>query len=276
MVDKGPRIMVAWRGWITGKGAGIMRKVEKAFGYLRVSGKGQEEGDGFDRQKMAIEKFAKRGGYKIVEFFSDVHTGTIDAVNRPAFSQMVRDMNGTKTIVVERLDRLARSVVVAENTVVWLASHGIDLISADTEENITESYKADPMKKAMIQMGNVFAELEKSVLVRKLRAARQRTRKKQGHISKAGHLLPTGKCEGIKAYGEIDPQEQETIKRIIELRKTRLTLRVIAKTLDKEGHRTRLGGKWSGQVVKNILGPKLSKRQKRKKAITAAAKSRRK
>lgn len=31
----------------------------KAYGYLRVSGAGQIDGNGFDRQKKAISEFAK-------------------------------------------------------------------------------------------------------------------------------------------------------------------------------------------------------------------------
>ena len=47
----------------------------------------------------------------------------------------------------------------------------IDLYSANTGENVTQAIKDDPVKKAMVQMQGVFAELEKSRLVKKLRKA---------------------------------------------------------------------------------------------------------
>jgi DNA invertase Pin-like site-specific DNA recombinase len=219
-----------------------------AFGYCRVSGDSQAEGDGFSRQREAIEKYCRKGPYKIKQFFEDVHTGSVDAVDRPAFADMVQATDGTRTVIIERLDRLARSVVAQEHTVLWMAAHEIELVVADTGENVTESYAQDPMKKALIQMQGVFAELEKSMIVKKLRVARERIRKDRG------------KCEGRKRYGEQDPGEKATVKRIKELRrkrgKNKLSLRKIAAALDAEGRPPRSGGTWSAQAVKNIVDRK--------------------
>ena len=43
----------------------------KAFGYLRVSGRGQIEGDGFKRQEAAIKAYAANHGIKIVKTFRE-------------------------------------------------------------------------------------------------------------------------------------------------------------------------------------------------------------
>jgi DNA invertase Pin-like site-specific DNA recombinase len=43
----------------------------KALSYLRVSGKGQVEGDGFPRQREAIARYAKTAGVEVVEEFRD-------------------------------------------------------------------------------------------------------------------------------------------------------------------------------------------------------------
>ena len=43
---------------------GYMRK---AYGYVRVSGKGQMRGDVFVRQQLAIKAYAKRNGITIVK-----------------------------------------------------------------------------------------------------------------------------------------------------------------------------------------------------------------
>ncbi len=236
---------------------------QDAFGYCRVSGDSQADGDGFDRQREAITGYCKSSRYQIAEYFEDVITGTGDAVDRPAFADMCKATNGTQTVIIERLDRLARTVVAQEHTVLWMASKNIELIVADSGENITEAYRADPMRRALIQMQGVFAELDKSMTAKKLLTARQHTKKKQGHISKAGHLLPDGKCEGAKAYGELDPDEMETVKRIKVLGrkrgKNKLSLRKIAAVLDSEMRPTRSGGKWSAQMVKNVLDRKLDK-----------------
>ncbi|MCK4376263.1 MAG: recombinase family protein [Candidatus Brocadiae bacterium] len=234
----------------------------KAFGYLRVSGKGQADGHGLDRQRDTIERFAKRAKYQIVRFYEDIHTGTVDAIERPGFASLVAGMNTVRTIVVERMDRVARSVVVQEHTVTWLAAHGIQLIVADTGENVTKAYLGDPMKKALVQMQAVFGELDKSIIVKKLRAAREQKRKQTGE-----------KVEGAKAYGEVDPKERETVNRIRELRRKRKGLRRmgcvrIARHLEAEGYPTRRGGKWQASTVLSIIrGPvyeELGRRKRRK------------
>ena len=68
----------------------------------------------------------------------------------------------------------------------------IALYSANTGENVTQAIKDDPIKKAMVQMQGVFADPEKSRLVRKLRKARDAVREKKG------------RCEGIKPYGSLE------------------------------------------------------------------------
>ena len=107
--------------------------------------------------------------------------------------------NGVRAVVVERLDRLARAYVIQEELAMYLASHGIDLYSADTEENITEAMMGDPMKKAIIQIRGVFHELDKSMLVRKLRRARDVKSEKVGR-----------RIEGRKAYGS-RPEEKKAL-----------------------------------------------------------------
>jgi len=39
----------------------------KAISHLRVSGKGQIDWDGFDRQREAARRYAKSVGYELVE-----------------------------------------------------------------------------------------------------------------------------------------------------------------------------------------------------------------
>ena len=43
----------------------------KAYGYLRVSGLGQVDGDGFDRQKELILSFADQAGIVIPRFYEE-------------------------------------------------------------------------------------------------------------------------------------------------------------------------------------------------------------
>ena len=222
----------------------------KAFSYLRVSDKTQIDGDGFPRQRAAITKQAKTMGIEIVrEYTEQGITGDSSWNDRPAFQEMVSAIldNGVRTIIVENLTRLARAYVVQDAILVFLASRGVSLISADTGEDVTAAFQGDPMKKAIIQMQAVFSELEKNRLVRKLKAARARKR------------AESGRCEGRKPFGTQDG-EQDAIARMRHLRRKpvgkdkRMSFAKIAVKLQEEGYPTRTGKPWSAASVQGILG----------------------
>src|SRR5260370_292909 len=104
----------------------------KAFAYLRVSGKGQLDGDGFTRQRAAIESYAKAHGIKIVRFFEELGvSGTKDMDARPALQETLVALlsNGVKTVLIEKLDRLARDLMVQEAIIKDLKKQGFELIS---------------------------------------------------------------------------------------------------------------------------------------------------
>ena len=151
-----------------------------AYAYLRVSSKGQVDGHGFDRQLETIQSYARKTGTDILKIFREEGiSGTTNESDRPAFQDMVSDLlrNGTRTVFVEGLDRLAREYRSQETLLIYLASKGIELVSARTEESVTAAIEADPMKKALIQMQGVFSELETRRLVKYLRVGGERVRR---------------------------------------------------------------------------------------------------
>ncbi len=219
-----------------------------AYGYLRVSGKGQIDKDGFKRQQDAIAKFATESNINIPRFYKEKGvSGTKGENDRPALQEMITDIlsNGVNTVIVERLDRLAREYVVQEQLLIYLASKGIVLFNATTGENITEAINSDPMKKAIIQIQGVFSELEKSLLVKRLKKARQRKKEE------------TGKCEGTKGWDEIDPERKiEVLKLVRRLRRKprgggkQKSYQDVSNYLNREGVKTLRGGEWSPQLVR--------------------------
>jgi len=218
-----------------------------AVGYLRVSSKGQIRGHGFERQRDEIRRYAKKYGFKIIEWYREAYTGTEH--DRPEFLRMVEDLlsNGCRTIFIECMDRFGRRSMVSEQLLALLIRKDIAMISAMTGQNITKDVQDenDPWKKFIVQIQNNIAELDKRLLVHKLRKAREAKRAK------------TGRCEGRKPYGYY-PGEDEAIKRIKELRRKphgekRKGYRAIAKQLNKEGIPTRSGVPWSDSQVKSIL-----------------------
>jgi len=211
----------------------------KAFAYLRVSGKGQVEGDGFTRQVEAIRKFAASNDFKIAKVFKEEGvSGTTDWENRPAFSEMMAAMlaNGTRTVLVERLDRCARDLMVQESIIADFRRKGLKIVSVNEPDLCSD----DPSRVLMRQMLGAFFQYEKTLLVAKLRGARQRIRARDG------------RCEGRKPYGTRSG-EPEVVERMKALRNQGLAFDKVAEALNKEHLMPRAGSRWYPTSVQRIL-----------------------
>jgi DNA invertase Pin-like site-specific DNA recombinase len=218
-----------------------------ALSYLRVSGKGQVNKDGFPRQREAVLKYAKANGLEIIgEYRDEGVSGTKELEHRQGLAALLDhiESNGVKIVLVERADRLARDLMVSEVILGQFRDLGVEVISADSGVDLTAGDN-DPTRTLIRQVLGAVSQFEKSIIVLKLRAARERTRQK------------TGRCEGRKPYGFF-PGEDKIIQRIKELYRKphgekRLGFQTIAKRLNAEGILTRTGVKWSDTQVKAIL-----------------------
>ena len=217
-----------------------------ALGYLRVSGKGQVDGDGLRRQREAIRRFAAANGFEMVEEFIDAGvSGTKDLAARPGLAALLDrvESNGVKVVVVERADRLARDLMVNEVIVDQLSRAGARVLTADGAD-LTNA-DGDPTRTLIRQVLGAVAQFDKSVIVLKLRAARDRKRRREG------------RCEGRKPFGT-RPAEAQVLDRIRALRRKpkgrpRLSIAAIAATLNAEGVPTRTGRPWAPGTVHGIL-----------------------
>ena len=211
----------------------------KAYAYLRVSGKGQVKGDGFPRQLQAIKTYSAQHDIKIVQIFREEGVaGTRESMDRPAWSAMITALlaNGVRTIIIEKLDRLARDLMVQEATIADLQKSGFTLISV-AEPDLMAS---DPTRILMRQMMGAVAQYDKSQIVLKLRGARMRKR------------ATGGRCEGRKPFGR-DEAERAAVEQMQALRKEGVSFDRIAERLNAEGVPTRTGRRWYGVVINRIL-----------------------
>lgn len=212
-----------------------------AFAYLRVSGKSQIEGDGFPRQHLAINKHAAVSGYEIAATFEEKGvTGEMDGADRPAWSAMIERCRATNVAVVifERLDRLARDLMVQETMLAQAKKIGILPVST-SEPDLAST---DPTRILMRQIMGGVAQWDKAQIVNKLRGARQRKKEQ------------TGRCEGRKPYGEKEG-EAHTLQVICKMRLSGKTWQAIADDLNNRLISTRVPGKmWFPSTVSNIAG----------------------
>ena len=211
----------------------------KAHAYLRVSGKGQVEGDGFTRQLKAIREYAVAHNFKILSVYREEGvSGTKESADRPAWSDLMTALhsNGVRVVIIEKLDRLARDLMIQETIIADLRKHGFELVSVAEPDLMAN----DPTRILVRQMMGAVAQYEKSQIVLKLRGARMRKRAKDG------------RCEGRKPYGYFDG-ERAIVERMKELRNNGMGFDRIAAQLNMDGIRPRAAERWHGLVVNRIL-----------------------
>ncbi len=223
----------------------------KAIGYLRVSSASQAQDgkDGFPRQRAAVRAYCTSKRLELVEEHADAVSGTTPLEGREALSEALRrcDVVGASVLVVERVDRLGRDLVVSEMIVKAFRDAGVSIVSADTGESLTDA-ENDPSRKLIRQVLAALAEYERSALVAKLRAARDRKKRNGGH------------SVGCYRFGEHPerPGERETLARIRELRRVRggrrrSSMADVAAVLNDEGRESRSGRTWSAAMVRDVV-----------------------
>lgn len=223
----------------------------RVFAYLRVSTAQQLDGDGFDRQLAACQRFVDSKGWSIARSFKEQQSGADDTMDRPKLVEAMSLCGGEAgydIIVVERVDRIARDLIVAELFFRECKEKGIKIYSADSGEELVNA-DGDPTRKLIRQILGALAEWEKTQLCRKLQAGRRRKKAETGRP-----------CGGPEAYGRHeDPRvraHQETIIEYIlqKCYKKTWSFARMAEWLSKEGFPTPTGGAvWHRSTVHKIF-----------------------
>jgi DNA invertase Pin-like site-specific DNA recombinase len=208
----------------------------KAFGYIRVSGLTQLDGGGPERQKEAITAYALTYGIEIVRWFEEGYSGK--ELDRPVFRKMRSELlaDGVRTVIVEKLDRLARDLMVSETFIADFRKNGITLVST-MEPDLCSS---DPSRVFVRQILSAVAEYDRAMLVSRMEAGKERVRR-------------TGKkCGGRKNYSEV-PSMVALRDRIYFLRRQGYNLSRITEVLVAEGFRGMSGKPLFPAQVQRIL-----------------------
>lgn len=143
--------------------------------------------------------------------------------------------NGVRCIIVESPDRFARDLTVQLTGHDFLKSLGVSLILATAPDFFTEDM---PTAVLVRQVLGAIAQFEKTSLVAKLKAARDRKR------------AATGKCGGRKSIAQARP---ETVTLAKQLRAERKSYRQIAAELARSGHLTANGKPYAPSAVQSML-----------------------
>jgi DNA invertase Pin-like site-specific DNA recombinase len=142
-------------------------KSKRAAIYTRVSAIDQHP----ETQLYDLREMAKQRGYEIVHEYNDKISGAKQ--KRPGLDQLMADAGRRKfdVVLVWAFDRMARSVRHFLEILDELNHLGIEFISF--RENIDTG---GPLGRAMIVIVGAIAELEKNLIVERVRAGMRRAR----------------------------------------------------------------------------------------------------
>jgi DNA invertase Pin-like site-specific DNA recombinase len=151
--------------------------MKRAALYLRVSTVDQNS----ETQALDLRQFASQRGLQIVETYTD-HGVSGTKARRPALDRMLEDARRHKfdVVVVWACDRLARSTKHLLQVLDELNGFGIQFLS-QREAIDTEG----PLGRAIIVIVSAIAELERSLIVERVRAGMRRARLEGRQIGRA-------------------------------------------------------------------------------------------
>jgi DNA invertase Pin-like site-specific DNA recombinase len=224
----------------------------RAVGYIRVSSQSQLDGYGLKAQEQDIRKCAKAHGLKLRAILRDEGvSGSTEAIDRPGLADALARLEGgeAEVLLVPRLDRLARKLTIQEAALAQVWKHGGRVIACDQGE-VGRDEPDDPVRTAMRQMMGVFAQLERGMVVARLRRGRQAKKDAGGYA----HGRPPYGYEAFEGSLRPVPTEQAVIRKARQLRKTGLSYRQIAARLGYEGDFPRTGGQWHPAMVARVVG----------------------
>jgi DNA invertase Pin-like site-specific DNA recombinase len=214
--------------------------MKSAAAYYRTSSQTNvgSEKDSLKRQEEAVRAYAHTHDITVVREFYDAAVSGADPVDsRPGFSEMIAYMlgNGARAVLVETANRFARDLIVQETGYKLLKDKGIELIAVDSPESFVSD---TPTAEFIRQVLGAVAQLEKAMLVSKLRGARDRQRRDKG------------RCEGNPAFGII-PQAHITAAKTFRAKGA--SLRSISNQLAVKGYLSRTGTPYGASAIRSML-----------------------
>lgn len=139
------------------------------YGYARVSSKGQaKDGNSIEAQTDAL----KTAG--AAEVYTDVYTGT--TTDRPELDRLLKELRPGDTLVVTKLDRIARSVQQGISLIDELANKGvrINVLNMGVMDN-------SPTGRLIRNVMLSFAEFERDMIMQRTREGKEVARTKAGY-----------------------------------------------------------------------------------------------
>ncbi|MBV9925633.1 MAG: recombinase family protein [Acidobacteria bacterium] len=215
--------------------------------YLRVSSDEQREKHTIETQRVETTRYCNNHDLPIYRVYADDGvTSMIPLYRRPAGSELLRDALDKRfsTVIVYRLDRLARRTLEILNVIEFLLKHGVAVRS------VTEMVESEtPAGRLMVTMLGGFAQHEQDVI-------RERTLAGERRAAKEGKMLG-----GVAPYGYkladkkwlVSEDEAEVVRFIFAEYIAGKSCFHIAAGLTRRGIPPRIAKRWSEVTVLSMI-----------------------
>jgi putative DNA-invertase from lambdoid prophage Rac len=217
------------------------------YGYTRVSTEGQaDQGVSLAAQRAAV---MARGAVEVFEE-RGVSSG-VPLSARPEGARLVALLAPGDVVVAAKLDRLFRSALECLVQVDAWSRQGVDVVLLDVGLDTST-----PMGKAVLTIMAALAELERAQIRERTRAGLAQVKAEGGTVGRAPYGWRYGASAGPDGRRplEVDPGEVAVIDRAAELRAGGLTWDAVARALNLEGSRTRMGRAWERRNTARTFG----------------------
>ncbi len=139
----------------------------KTWGYARVSTDAQRDNTSLPEQEARIRAWARSRGMVVDEVVSEVASGS--DLRRPVMERLRAGLRSGDTIVVNRLDRLSRSIVDADPLIQSWADENISLFSV-----MEPLETGSAMGRAMYRLVLLFAQTERELIAERMASGKRR------------------------------------------------------------------------------------------------------
>lgn len=225
----------------------------QTLAYIRVSTDGQEEGMGLDVQRNHIVAYAAANGLTVAEWHQDVESGAKERRSGLDALRAKVAAGGVGTILVYRLDRIARDVLLAETLYREWTRAGVKIVSV-SEAMLDDSLSGRLLRTILAG----FAEYERAVIALRTSSGRK------ARVASAGTFHGGGVPYGYRATGDrrqsghgvlaVEETHAAAVRRAFHLHDgTKMTLMQIAAALNDDGYRTAEGAAFTGKQVRRII-----------------------
>jgi DNA invertase Pin-like site-specific DNA recombinase len=219
--------------------------------YLRVSTDKQgRSGLGMEAQAAAVAGHIRQSGCELLATYTEVETGKKDSLgNRPELRKAIahtKRCNGT--LVVAKLDRLARSVAVTS----MLHQSNVDFVCVDNPS----------ANRLTVQILSAVAEAEARAISERTKAALAACKARGGllgaSLPQCRNLSHDARLKGAHNAGVAHRKNAaeayaDVAEEMHALRASGKSLREIAGALNADSQTTRRGKPWNPMQVKRIL-----------------------